>query len=285
MLFVSAQTCKSRWNNIRDNYRKSLKKISTRSGQSSKKVKFYKFSEQLEFLNTFFKERHASIENQDEDIAEEHDKEEFVENQTENMEEISMVKDHRVIPVSHKIGLHIGQQSRNLSKNKASPTKKASCERLQYLLGNKSNQSTSVIDPVDTFLAGIGSTLKTLNPYFLNLAKTEIFNTVQKYEMKMITTQYPAFTCNYNVDETAGHFSVHSPIPTPLISPQSAEDHPVRNVTPLQNQHENKDFTFHHDIMESARSSPEPVLNQNHETSIPALDLPKAELSETEIEN
>lgn len=55
----------------------------------------------------------------------------------------------------------------------------------------------TITHPVDAFLASIGATLKILNPYYLNLAKTEIFNIVQKYEMQMITAH------------TSGHYSLH----------------------------------------------------------------------------
>lgn len=40
-----------------DNYRKSMKKTSSKSGQSAKKIKLYKFSEQLNFLKIYMHER------------------------------------------------------------------------------------------------------------------------------------------------------------------------------------------------------------------------------------
>lgn len=43
---------------------------------------------------------------------------------------------------------------------------------------------------VDAFLAGVAPTLKTLSPYYLHVAKSEIFGTVQKYEMKMFMEQH-----------------------------------------------------------------------------------------------
>lgn len=55
----------------------------------------------------------------------------------------------------------------------------------------KKNQEKAerVEHPVDAFLNGIAPTLKNLNQYSLNLAKIEIFTTVQKYEMMMMTEQ------------------------------------------------------------------------------------------------
>ena len=40
-----------------DNYRKSMKKTSSKSGQSAKKIKLYKFSEQLNFLKIYMHEK------------------------------------------------------------------------------------------------------------------------------------------------------------------------------------------------------------------------------------
>jgi len=49
--------CKARWNNIRDNFRKSLSKRRTTSGQAVKKVKPYRFESQLQFLLEYMEER------------------------------------------------------------------------------------------------------------------------------------------------------------------------------------------------------------------------------------
>ncbi|KAF5274914.1 hypothetical protein FQR65_LT16837 [Abscondita terminalis] len=76
----------------------------------------------------------------------------------------------------------------------------ASSQLMEYLLQRKSepsNSSVRKVDSVDAFLTGIGSTLKTLSPYYLNLAKSEIFQTVQKYELQMITA--PAYRSNQSL--------------------------------------------------------------------------------------
>lgn len=57
IIFIAGLTCKTRWNNIRDNYRKSLKKTETKSGQKKTNVKLYKYYEQLHFLKKYFNER------------------------------------------------------------------------------------------------------------------------------------------------------------------------------------------------------------------------------------
>lgn len=57
IIFIAGSTCETRWNNIRDNYRKSLKKTETKSGQKKTNVKLYKYYEQLHFLKKYFNER------------------------------------------------------------------------------------------------------------------------------------------------------------------------------------------------------------------------------------
>ena len=42
-VYVSGPSCKTRWGNIRDNFRKSLKKTTTVSGQNAKNIKLYKY--------------------------------------------------------------------------------------------------------------------------------------------------------------------------------------------------------------------------------------------------
>ena len=53
-----------------------------------------------------------------------------------------------------------------------------------YFISSRNSQASQ--HPIDAFLTGIAPTLKTLNPYLLNLAKSEIFSTVQKYEIKCL---------------------------------------------------------------------------------------------------
>lgn len=59
---------------------------------------------------------------------------------------------------------------------------------LTELLINKNENKN--VDPIDAFLASLAPTLKSFSPYYLNVAKTEIFSTVQKYELKMLMEQY-----------------------------------------------------------------------------------------------
>jgi hypothetical protein len=60
---------------------------------------------------------------------------------------------------------------------------------------SKSGLPTVTLDnPIDCFLFGISHTLKSLPPYLQNIAKTEIFFTVQKLELQTMqnyTSRHP----------------------------------------------------------------------------------------------
>lgn len=52
-----------------------------------------------------------------------------------------------------------------------------------------SHQELNTSDPVDIFLMTIRSTLRKFSPYYLNQAKSKIFETVQDYELKQIENE------------------------------------------------------------------------------------------------
>ncbi|KAF5271164.1 hypothetical protein FQR65_LT17689 [Abscondita terminalis] len=158
---------------------------------------------QLEFLNKFLDERNTkgNIESQEDEVKEQ----EQEHNEEEQSNEQNAVNDENP-PI---VELETKDESRQFSTPKAYLTtsnkrkkvnasqQSASSQLMEYLLQEKSepsNSSVRKVDSVDAFLTGIGSTLTTLSPYYLNLVKSEIFQTVQKYELQMITA--PAYRSN-----------------------------------------------------------------------------------------
>lgn len=81
----------------------------------------------------------------------------------------------------------------------------SAASKLMEFIISKNEAPKPTPDPVDTFLASIGDTLKTLSPYHLHLAKGEIFNIVQKYEYQTIFEQgnveYTFVASNNDPDE------------------------------------------------------------------------------------
>lgn len=94
---------------------------------------------------------------------------------------------------------------------KTVPQQTASSQLMEYLI-NK-NEKNTLQHPVDAFLAGVAPTLKTFSSYYLSLAKSEIFATVQKYEIKMIMEQHSHQERSNQYDHT---LSNSSQIFTPL---------------------------------------------------------------------
>ena len=161
-----------------------MKKTSTKSGQSAKKFKVYKFSEQLNFLKTYMHERETKGNivseehegNNHDDVVEQHEDEE--ENIPKDAGEPTVLDG----------GLHEDLQAQPLpspkptceakvkssagkSKKTVAPQQSASAKLMEYLISKHENQTNSTSPhPVDAFLAGIAPTLKTLTPYYLNVA-------------------------------------------------------------------------------------------------------------------
>jgi len=193
--------CKARWNNIRDTYRKSLKKNITKSGQSAaKKIKNYKFADQLSFINKYFEERKSKT-----NIEYENDEEEEENMQPDSEEQLLPEEDlpsqPSLTPVqTNEIHVPIKTTKHKFSKTSVSqPT--ASARLMDYLISKKKEEnqmSTGLHHPVDAFLSGIAPTLKTLSPYNWHLAKSDIFAIVQKYELQQILRTNSSTTSSMN---------------------------------------------------------------------------------------
>ncbi|KAF0717524.1 transcription factor Adf-1-like [Aphis craccivora] len=79
---------------------------------------------------------------------------------------------------------------------------------MKYLLEKKDMETKTedVVHPMDAFLSGIGATLKTLDPYNLNLAKSRIFNIAHEIEMNQILyKQTDTFYNNAPTSSSAGN--------------------------------------------------------------------------------
>lgn len=97
------------------------------------------------------------------------------------------------------------------AKKKVASQQTASAKLIEYLISKQNQSNSKSPHPVDAFLASIGPTLKSLSPYYLNVAKSEIFATVQKYEMEMITNQHSSG----KTVPSASASSASTPLPSP----------------------------------------------------------------------
>ncbi|XP_069670044.1 uncharacterized protein [Periplaneta americana] len=206
---AEGERCKARWNNIRDNYKKSLKKLKT----TSKRVKRYRFADQLSFMTKYLDERDTkgNIRLATDDCESENDQEQESENtaeqpQPQSQQQQLVRQDVNITDVPTANNSANKTDSSAFSTPRRSGTKRkvqhepASSLLLKYFLekhsgqeATTSNQVTANLQhPVDAFLFGISPMLKSFSPYYLSLAKSEIFATVHKYEMMMLTEQQGA---------------------------------------------------------------------------------------------
>ncbi|KAI4470067.1 madf domain transcription factor [Holotrichia oblita] len=245
-LKVSGASCKSRWNNIRDNYRKSLKKLITKSGQGVQKNKTYKYSQQLGFLNKYFEDRETkgNIESQLA-VGDDNDQESLSDGEESTESRVHADLEIRPSPSpSPKITTIPKDTEKSIAetrkRKKQAPQQTATAKLMEYLVARNDDQAvTSTQHPVDAFLTEIAPTLKTLNPFYLNLAKSEIFNIVQQYEMKMLQEQHSHHRVFLNLlrsvtPQSDQHSISSNSTPIQLLSPaEIPQEHPV-----YQGQHE-----------------------------------------------
>lgn len=265
--------CKSRWNNIRDQYRKSIKNTATRSGQRRESQKHYKYHEQLSFLRPYFQERETisniSAESEDSTL-------DTVLNSCSphSAQSPSVLRDEEVI-ISIPSPVHTSHRTGSLSPAAYSSSlasaqetidkpKSAAATLLEYVLKNNQNNTTEE-HPIDKFLHGIAPTLKNLTRYYQNLAKTDIFNIVQKYEIIMFQRQMevqndddvqiifdtstPSAGTGYNLQVQEELPEITHPSPSTTSAPTSMQGKSAETETlsesilnPTNNQNSSKDI-------------------------------------------
>jgi len=169
-----------------------LNKQKTTSGQASKKLLKYKYEDQVNFLKQYFQER-PTISNIEGIDSKEDNTYEFPDTNvaadtinnsdhedTANTTSMSTsMPTHRPIQFGSRTGT-------NVSKKKEKETESSTL--MKYLLENRqrSETTTSQKDPIDAFSMGIAATMKTLDPFHANLAKSKVFTAVQEVEKQQI---------------------------------------------------------------------------------------------------
>lgn len=143
-----------------------MNKQKTTSGQASKKIIKYKYEDQVNFLKPYLQERPTTS---------------SIEGHSDTDEDADEYEIPNTLEVDNDISNTTAKASTGPGKETASST------LMKYLLENKKNsESNNQKDPIESFLMGIAATMKSLDPYHANLAKTKIFNAVQEIEMQQI---------------------------------------------------------------------------------------------------
>lgn len=216
MIFVIEETCKKRWRNIRDQFKRCLNKRRTKSGQSVKAMKKYRYEEDLQFLIPYIQDRAtiSSIEDDNESTT----------NETEEKEKMNVVVSGETSEQIHEStdppptplyqpnttsSRHDDSQSasfmnkdkrphnrinthnlRSIRSMKRIPQKNASNTLMRYLIDEE--KSRTEIDPIEAFFLGLIPTIKPFSPYYQHIAKGRFFSVIQELEYEQIRQSHPS---------------------------------------------------------------------------------------------
>jgi hypothetical protein len=163
MLIVTAVSCKRRIN-IRDQFKKSLNRRKTKSGQAAESnIKKYKYEEVLQFLMPHIHERStiSSIEQPPENGSD-----------TVNSQVMASADETREEISASNWAADIHQPETPRKKRKIVPTETASSVLMKYKIENNEKQN-GYKHPIDAFLEGLAPTLKNLPLYYQYLAAAD----------------------------------------------------------------------------------------------------------------
>lgn len=217
--------CKQRWTNIRDQYKKNLKCLKSTTGQAAKKIKLYKFYEQLQFLKGFDEDRdkienfakrsepsdvilstsndsdinqqsnsqaHDDVVANDSDINQQSNSQahnDVVASSSAVSQAASSATNEQNKPPSHLPTQKPQTDSRPNKKKKSAPVpESASSTLMKYVLMSRSkNTEKEEQHSIDAFLQGLAPTLKSFSPYLQHVAKGKIFQVIHDLEFQHLT--------------------------------------------------------------------------------------------------
>ncbi|KAF5280884.1 hypothetical protein FQR65_LT03033 [Abscondita terminalis] len=199
-----AAACKQKWQGLRDSYRRALNKRKGKTGQAAKKIKKWKYEDEMSFLAPFFVEKKTleSVEltSDDEELQNE-DAVTEVQNHTDN--EINST-DAVDVAVSHDTEIRNGddtiirskssqpqhsqaKKAKAIKRAKILPVQSASAVLMSRLLDEQGNiPQQRDHDELDRFFLNISETVKKFSPYLQAMAKNKIFTLVSEMELQQL---------------------------------------------------------------------------------------------------
>lgn len=185
------------------------------TGQTAKKLKPYRFEDQLLFLQEHMDDREMKCsigtrpDNDDGELDNDNEEPETLEMtdfiSSTNTAQQNCCNSNDILSASSVV---FAKPTRLASGYRISQPEAAASTLMNYTFPGKEVEEKSsttsppslILDhPVDCFLFGIASTLKTFPPYLQNVAKTEIFSTVQKLELQTLQQ----LECRKTVEQTS----------------------------------------------------------------------------------
>ncbi|KAL4126718.1 hypothetical protein QTP88_010927 [Uroleucon formosanum] len=167
--------------------RRSSKKLITVSGQKSKFIKKWKFSDEMEFLKKHMKKRESirkyMSENSDGSIE---IGQEVIEPLSNKIVKTSAPSTKQLFPKK--------KYEKNETNTDSTVPQNASATLMKFILDsrdNKSSESDKKLDALDKFFTSICSTVKEFFPYLQHVAKNNIFLIVSKLELEQLKYTQP----------------------------------------------------------------------------------------------
>ncbi|KAK5647969.1 hypothetical protein RI129_002861 [Pyrocoelia pectoralis] len=187
-IHCSVATCKKRWNSLRDNYRKSLRKRQHQSGDESKPIKKWKYEDIMSFMTPFFAEREQTSNIQ--------------QNESESEEAVDIEQQEESNSIPPSLNSDTPTSSRGSSPTTISkvmnPTPKFSRQQhvppMAQVLKNYFDQkqaakSEKKSDSLQKFFDAMQETVRTFAPEFQIEIKSQISTLVSEYEFKNLMAQ------------------------------------------------------------------------------------------------
>lgn len=215
---------------MRDAYRRSSKNLITVSGQKSKFVKKWKFSDEMEFLKKHMKERECistvnRVSDDDTELSNSNVEETRSECMSENSDGSLEVCQEVVVPLSKESEKRsapstpklLSKKKMKINKTNIDPTvstQNASATLMKFILDNrdsKSSEADKTLDALDHFFSSICSTVKQFSPYMQHVAKNKIFSIISELELEQLKYTQPQTYVNTFTDQ--------QPIVIPSVQP------------------------------------------------------------------
>ncbi|XP_035456932.1 transcription factor Adf-1 [Spodoptera frugiperda] len=164
-----ALVCKSRWINIRDMMRRKVRDRLRNPNAHSYK---YKYEDEISFMMPYFRESSSTS-----TTAEEY---------PEFLDEPCEVEMPSEVFVDETLDFDEPRETKPVFRKRQTDEVSANSSRD---FSEQMFQELNPADPLDVFLLTIGSTLRKFSPYYLNQAKSKIFQVVQDYELQQIVNK------------------------------------------------------------------------------------------------
>ncbi|KAL4709232.1 hypothetical protein ACJJTC_010532 [Scirpophaga incertulas] len=232
----SAASCKQRWQGLRDAYRRAMNKKKGKSGQAAKKIKKWKYEDEMSFLASFFGSK-TNLESVEMSSDDEESQDDAMEVQNPNSGNEINSTDAVDVAASHVTEIRTENDSivRNISsqpqhsevkkakaikKAKVQPKPSASAVLMSRLLDEQMNVPRQCDhDELDRFFLSISETVKKFSPYLQAIVKNKTFSLVSEMELQQLApprfiTTTPQYTGTPSPASTSSIETSATPMPT-----------------------------------------------------------------------